>query len=858
MSDTTPPRLSGILQKLMAKAVPPPAAGADPLAGANTKFTGLGVPVVKQENGSCFVDMSEVKVFSGMAEFVHVLMGRFAEEYNATHADILFHQPVNPDITPELTRLGVTTISVTARSGAARLILAGQQTFQRHLRSVFYAVQTAQWGGLLFPHYYQCQPENGTAENKELPALLFSFHAGNSAGAGYLILLEYDSDGKFLRLTVENAQDCRLNLKRIHHRAVANIERQSPFIDIDKTTAQLYQAIHRECQNQQNEFTEIPARQPELFETLGAAGLPGLQKIVLRWNIETMRQILLRQENGSREILSRILYLLEDADIASILASGRLLEMVSGGSRVYLDLSRAGACLNISLEERRHEASMSSYLARMPVLEHFSKTAENRLAGTRLLLIHHATSEMLGMIEALNRAGCAHMTTLFIKYKGIVPDNYIEALFTLPQARFQFHSLQRIAAANSVDAAYVMSNQYSPSGELKRLDEHFLAARPDFMKAMQTAAAHLFFMELLAAKANNQKLLLIEDGGYLAPLINTLCLDSKTVGQAMTALGIIPLPTFADTLEQAALLPLKQFIANTYCGSVEHTRNGFDMLEEICLTRDGLAFPALTIAISKLKNTEEARECATSILNAFETILHSRGLLTSSRNVLVLGCRGNIGRNLMRQTAHRMHSGKLCGVDLAASDSAAREFAAIDAVPEADFLNIDTVIGVTGRSILKQGQLEKLALRGTKRDLFFVSGSTKTAEFEDLARWLNALQLSPAPEIAGTPVHVSVAQLKDPQTGVVQGNRVRLLFGHTPACGLPYKDLYLLGDLMPLNFLYYGVPTELMDLVFTQLMRLILGFTDKVARGEPLPCRVLAVDREIDEQAILTNKKSPV
>ncbi|MFA6584269.1 MAG: hypothetical protein WCS77_08230 [Elusimicrobiaceae bacterium] len=855
MSEQPRPKITGILNKLMKTTAEPHVSGPDIFQNANSKLTGLGVPVIKQENGSCFIDMGGIKVFSGIVEFVRVLMGRFVEEYNNANTDILVHQPVNPAITPELSRMGVTNVCITARSGTAKLIFSNQQVFQRHLRSIFYAVQTAQWGGLLFPAYYESQnrSEESRGAADELPALLFPFHLDAGASAdGYIILLEYAFYGKFLRMTIEDAKDSRLNLKRISHRVVSGIEHQSPFLDIDKTADQLYRAIHRECQNQQDEFLEIPARQPELFDTLIAGGLPNLKKIIFRWNVETMRIILLEKERDSLVLLSRILYLLQDRDIGKVLGANNLLEMASGENKVYLDVSRCGACLNISLEERRREIAIAKYLNRMPALKEAAKTSA-ALAGFRILLVHHATSEILGFIKALDEMRCAEVSTLFIKYKGIVPDNYVEVLFTLPSDRFKFYSLQRIATSNSVEANYVLSNQYSSINDLKHLDNQFLNDKPGFYDAMVRTSAHLFFIELLQAKARNQKLLVIEDGGYLAPLLNRYCLENKTLQEVLSLFNIAPLPVFGDALAEASNPPgvlFRDFIAPHYCGSIEHTRNGFDLLQELNNSYGELAFPALTIAISVLKNTEEARECAVSILNAFETILHSRGLILSSRDILLIGCRGNIGGNLMHQLAHRLKKGSVHGIDLAVgADALPGEFKSLNAMPDDILFNLDTFIGVTGRSVMKPETLEKIILCGAKKALFFISGSTKTVEFEDLSGWLQRLQSSEKPMLGDMPVKIAVTPLKDPQTGVIHGNKVRIIFETVPRCGLPFKDLYLLGDLMPLNFLYYGVPTELMDLIFAQLMKLTLGFAGKVNAGEPVPARLLAIDRDIDEKA---------
>ena len=55
-----------------------------------------------------------------------------------------------------------------------------------------------------------------------------------------------------------------------------------------------------------------------------------------------------------------------------------------------------------------------------------------------------------------------------------------------------------------------------------------------------------------------------------------------------------------------------------------------------------------------------------------------------------------------------------------------------------------------------------------------------------------------------------------------------------------------MGNLMPINFLYYGVPGEVMGLVLSQLLRCSLGLVRSVAAGRVTGKSVWAVDRDID------------
>lgn len=54
-----------------------------------------------------------------------------------------------------------------------------------------------------------------------------------------------------------------------------------------------------------------------------------------------------------------------------------------------------------------------------------------------------------------------------------------------------------------------------------------------------------------------------------------------------------------------------------------------------------------------------------------------------------------------------------------------------------------------------------------------------------------------------------------------------------------------MASLTPVNFRFYGVPTELIDAVLAELLSSELGLVDRVSRGE-VPPRLHAIDHEID------------
>ena len=55
---------------------------------------------------------------------------------------------------------------------------------------------------------------------------------------------------------------------------------------------------------------------------------------------------------------------------------------------------------------------------------------------------------------------------------------------------------------------------------------------------------------------------------------------------------------------------------------------------------------------------------------------------------------------------------------------------------------------------------------------------------------------------------------------------------------------------MPINFLYYGIPGEIVDEVMAQLFTVSCGLVQRQrSAASKLPPRVMAIDRDIDADA---------
>ena len=533
-----------------------------------SELTSLGVLLLRQEDGHYFINMADVRVFRGISEFVHLLAGELIQQSCSTAGDILAQQPVDEQLTPDLAELGVNRVFISIRSRVARTLFSWQEALRRQLRLAFDAIQSARWGGPLFPSFFGLSTDEPQCfSTASPPALLFPFNPESpSDGDTHFLLFEYDPEGRFLRITVERAEDSRLHLKHIPHRVVEDVGHRRTLRDLVQTAEQICQGIHRECQNQQDEYIEIPGRQPALFERLIGAGMTDVVSIKIWWSLEDSGTLLFDRDRSAVTLLSKVLLLFEDPRIVRVLTEGNLLEMSAGPHRAFLDLSRAGACLNISLFERREAATLDEHLARMPGLEELVSKTSAAMENVRVLLIHHSTSEILGLIEALNRLGCAFVRILFIKYKGIVPDNYLEALFTLPEERFRYHAVQRVEMRDTVEGCYFLSDQYSPPEGLEPAQRLLLKGGLDYFDAMKTVAGHLFFREVHEAKEKAQRLVLVEDGGYLAPIVNEFCLEKKTLRNALDYFGIDPSDPPERFREEDLDSPLSAWLEGVFSG----------------------------------------------------------------------------------------------------------------------------------------------------------------------------------------------------------------------------------------------------------------------------------------------------
>ncbi len=830
---------------------------------SNKIETSLGHPAELQ--GSVWVlDLSELPILHGLSVLSRGLAEALVVQAKSEPFEIRVERRIRSRENPELLqRFGITTVHIHAGRECIAGIADHPEACEHHLRALLGNLQRRRYREALLP-------SAGATPSRALVAD-FSFVSPEDPSR---FVLEFvpSPQGKHagcLRITIEDPGGRRLDLRSIPHVVIEDIDSRT-FIAGSTRIAQTWaENLRREAERGRRSFVELRKPNSHLFQQFERAGLEGFERVALQWTDPSMPLILEHEPHELEHLLKRALLALEDRGLRRLLFAGEVVRVDAGGNSVFLDVSQLGRVLNLSLGVRREKSDVEAFLERMPALSRLTAGAGKPLADVSVFLVHHMTSEVLGLIAALRRLGCSDLACLFVTYAGEEPPSYLEAVLGLPRDEFRALALINVPTPGEVEGHYRLSSLYSPLDEAAEIQTALARHGHPFLDAMRAASLPVFLRQLARARSANRRVLIIEDGGYLAPLLNHACLDGRTIRSVLADFDL------ASRDER----PLAEDL-NSLLGTVEHTRSGFDRLAEIEKEHGRLALPAFSIAISRLKVETEAREVAVSVLNAIESVLHADGKILSRRRALVLGSRGAIGGFLVRELRRRLEhpARQLLGIDLKAGTGSGTEIHAekgygLDVehgkgkehasslapgtstpagaprgfrearrfadLPQSERLAVDLVLGVTGASVLQGAELEEWLAHAEGRELVLASGSSKTIEFADLARWLDSLLLDPRPTLAGEPVEIRSREVSDPRTGRLYGRRYSFA-----VAGRKPNEVVFLANLTPVNFLFYGVPTELIDDVLTELVSCSLGLVRR-ARAEALPPRLFAVDRDI-------------
>jgi len=812
--------------------------------------TSLEIPLVR-EGDTLRVDLTHLPIFFGLSLLARGVGEKLVTRYYLDRVDVDAEKKIKHSETPELAEMQVENVKICGDYEVLDRILEDRNGFYEDLKTVFGSLQMQRWRSLIFP------------EDPRAPSRSLVFLRSRRLETGpyrFRILLERlrsskKADKFFLRVVLEDLERRRLDLGSLPHAVVENPEGRTFIAGATRLSQMLSEQVRWAARRGKRTHSEVHRIDSFIFSRLHEAGLEELTALEIAWTeayVEGLRSMNSEQLMG---VFKKILLLLEDHTVRKLLRDGETIRVDLGDVFVHIDFSQLGRVLNLCFGHKRKVIGIDQYLhERMPALSAVAgeHRAASSLRGINVMLVHHVTAETLGFIAALREVGVRNIFTLFVHYGEDVPSDFLEALLGLDQDRTRCYSLNNVGKPLSVEGYFVLSPRFSPLEGMNALNDRFLQDRPGYFEAMVRTAVRLFLELLVRTLREGSRCILVEDGAYLAPVLAAWAQGGATLADLLRE-NELPVPE--DAASEAGR-PVSEVLDRWVLGTVEHTKNGLDRLIEIRETKGALARPAFSIAVSRFKVTEEAGEVAASILSAVESVLHAQGKVLSRRRALVMGSEGVIGRRLMEQLRTRLVSedGHAClGVDVRGPDGrpgapAYRWARRIRDLPEELLRRVDLVIGVTGKSAMSWEDTEALLLRDGPSDFYLASGSTKTVEFQDVSRGLEALLRTPVPAVQGMPCRIEGEEVSDPQTRRLLGHKYRFHFDRHPAARRAgcVRTLWFLGNLMPINFLYYGVPAEIMDAVLAQLLRCSLGMARRVSAGDALEKQPYAVDGEID------------
>jgi S-adenosylhomocysteine hydrolase len=788
--------------------------------------TALG-PSLHRRGGGWTIDLTDLPLFHGLSVLSRALGEQLVERCQAECFDIDLERRLKASENPELVALGCTGVTVHAERDVVAHVPADVEAFQHHLRAVFGTLQQARWRRHILP--------DDAAESPR--ALVFTFVA--ATGFEYRFVLDRVPAPKtphrfYLRIAIESPRGRRLDLAGIPHVVVDDLDAREYIAGSTRIAQTLRDMVQREAERGRRVHLERRKRGSFVFGQLERGGLGDLDVLHLAWNDRFAGALAASDPAWLDHLLKRVLLLLEDRTVRACLAATETIALVNGEVEVFLDLSQRGRVLNLAFDQPRGRATVASYLERMPALAAVARAGAGArpLAGLSCIVVHHITAEVLGLLAALRALGAGDLDVLFIRYAGEVPNDYLDALLDLDRTA-RSYTLQHLQEPGVLEGRFVLGQQLSPLDGLERVATRLRREPVRYLEAMVAVAVALF----VRALERGRRIVVVEDGGYLVPELTRAAAAGATVGSFAAEWGV---GSVATSLGRRAL---RDVLAERLVGSVEHTRSGFDRLAAV-ERQVGLVRPAYSIAISRLKVEEESREVAAGILAAVEAVLHARGAVLSRRRPLVLGSRGAIGRRLVAALdTTRVERDAVVGIDLAAAARGGTEARRWSALPAARRRAVDLVIGVTGVSVLGAAELEELVRHGTAETIYFASGSTKTVEFRDVAAAVDAWASRARPHLGGMPIAVTSAEVADPQSGRRYGTAVTIRLGRGDRART--KTLVFIADQTPVNFLFYGVPTEGIDRVMAELLATTLRLVRDVGSRRPPATRLYAVDRDL-------------
>lgn len=536
--------------------------------------------------------------------------------------------------------------------------------------------------------------------------------------------------------------------------------------------------------------------------------------------------------------------------------------------------------------EKKNQFKVDDYVHNMPAVGGLVEAAKKigdpkPFAHTSILMIQHITAEVLGCVSVLRSLGCKDLVTVFVGYNVEAEKAYRPDLLDLPSDEFRCFILENstMTSHDQAQGIYSVKRNFTilPEAEKAKMqydqfDKVMKENKMTFIQAMRCLCMDTFYKQLARSSAKGRELIVVEDGGYITPILNHSAMDDQTVAQVRKKY-YCPVDEETDSKLGDSLKMSDVLKNNRVVGSVEYTRNGYDHNVDAQNACGGKLFiPNMAVAVSYKKTQIEASAVAGSCLNAILSAMYSYGMVLQHRDALIIGSRGNVGRWLIRSLHACLdckgfnctENPKVIGCDIKVgrkqgTDPVPRwqkrddepalpnieEQASYNDFNPARLHDLDLIIGVTGgptpghQTMSREHLIDWLA-NGNKDTLFIASGSTKTDEFPDLLAWVNEILEASSVDILGREATVAKLDLKDALSKRSFGARYQFVITGKDGAKAQTKNVIFLNNLMPINFLFYGVPTEIIDQTLAQL----ISVTTNLHRQAPKinKPRVFAID----------------
>jgi len=250
--------------------------------------------------------------------------------------------------------------------------------------------------------------------------------------------------------------------------------------------------------------------------------------------------------------------------------------------------------------------------------------AAQPFAGTSIVIIHHLTRECLGTIQALRKLGCKDISCQFLGYNADAAKAFGPFLAEVPDTELKLYKLaENKDGSYSVDRAFTKPSNALPADAL---DE---AMRGQDYLTCQRSLASFVSMEVLARCETSEQpmnMIVIEDGGYMAPLLNDSALRKQSVASFRKENSVAEDGPTDSKL--ASYSDMGEIVGKHLVGTVEHTRNGYDKVQKVYLEQHGnkLARPCFTIALYYVKTQFEA-------VSGFPLFQHNKSRMKSTKDL---------------------------------------------------------------------------------------------------------------------------------------------------------------------------------------------------------------------------------